>query len=98
MTGRHVGDLPAAEEILAEVAEVLVAGRTTGAPPARGDEPEDHVVPDRQPRDLGADLHDLPRSLVAADHRELLDAQLLLRLVGQGQVSGEQVLVGVAQA
>ena len=73
-------------------------GRAARAPPARRDEPEHDVVADRQPGDLGPDLHDLARALVAADHRELLDAQLLLRLVGQRQVTGEQVLVGVAQA
>ena len=46
----------------------------------------------------GADLDHLAGALVAADHRELLDAHLLWRLLGQRHVAGDQVLVGVAQA
>ena len=73
---------PANEEG-AEVAEVLVAGRAARALPARRDEAEHDVVAGRQPGDLGPDLDDLAGALVPTDHRELLDAQLLLRLVGR---------------
>jgi hypothetical protein len=97
VTRRHVGDLPAGEEELPEIAEVLVAGRAARAPSARGDEAEHDVVAHGQPGHLGTDLHDLPRALVTTDHRKLLDPELLLSLVGKDEVPGEQVLVGVAQ-
>jgi hypothetical protein len=97
VTRRHVGDLPAGEEELPEVAEVLMAGCAARAPSARGDEPEHDVVAHRQSGHLGTDLHDLPGALVTSDHRKLLDPELLLGLVGKDEVPGEQVLVGVAQ-
>ena len=68
-----------------------------GAASAGRDEAEHHVVADLEGGDAGPDLDDLAGAFVAADDRELLDAEL----VGDGgvhhHVAGEQVLVGVAQ-
>ena len=86
MAGRVVGDLAAAAEVHAEVAEVLVTRRAGRAAPARRDETEDHMVARGQPVHAGPDLLDDARSLVASDDRQR-----------ERQVAGHEVLVGVAQ-
>ena len=64
-----------------------MAGRARRAAPARRDEPEHDVVAGGQPADVLADLLDDAGALVAADDRQL-----------EREVTGQQVLVGVAQA
>ena len=95
--GREVGDLTTGQQVGAEVAQVLVAGGALRALATRRDEAEHDVVAGRQARHARADLEHLTGALVAADHRELLDPELLLRLLGERQVASEQVLVGVTQ-
>ena len=47
--------------------------------------------------DTGADLDHLTGTLVAADDRELLDAQLGLDLRGHDHVTGDEMVVGMAE-
>ena len=65
--------------------------------PHDGMNPNTTWSPGARPVTPGPDLEHLAGALVAADHGELLDPELLLRLRGERQVAGEEVLVGVAQ-
>ena len=96
--GGHVGDLAAGQQEGAEVAEVLPAlGAARAATTAR-DEAQDDVVARLHGGDPGPDLDHLASALVAADDRELLEADQLGDLGRQDHVAGDEVLVGVAQA
>src|SRR6202035_2929023 len=85
--GRVVGDLPALARVHAEFAEAAHAGRARPALGAGGHEAEDHPVTGCEAGDTRADLLDDARALVPADHRQR-----------RGQVTGDDVLVGMAKA
>ena len=82
----------------AEVAQVLLAHRARRAAAAGRDEAEDDVVAGLQVDHARADLDHLAGTFVAADDRELLDAQFGGDLRWHHHVAGDEVLVGVAQA
>jgi hypothetical protein len=85
---RAVGDGDAAEQVGAEVAEVLQALRTRRALAARRDEGGDHVIALLHVGHARPDLGDDAGALVPADDGEGRDRG----------AAGDQVLVGVAQA
>jgi hypothetical protein len=87
VAGGEVGDLPPPALVLAELADAAHALGAGPAVAAGGDEAEDHPVAGGEPGDARADLLDDPRALVPADHRQR-----------NGQVAGDHVLVGMAQA
>src|SRR5215207_3410276 len=82
-----VRDLRAVAEVLAQFAQVLHAGRTCRASPARGNEPEDDPIAWLQPFDARPRLEDRAGALMSADHRNR-----------PRQVAGEHMFVGMAQA
>ena len=82
VTRGEVGDLTTREQIRTQVAQVLLASRAVRATAARGDEPEHHVIARLERGNPWPDLDDLTRALMAADDRELLDAELL----GHGRI------------
>ena len=87
MAGGVVGDLPALPVVPADLAQAAHAGRAGTALAAGGDEAEDDPVAGGEVGDAGADLLDDARALMPADHRQR-----------GGQVTGDDVLVGMAQA
>ena len=87
VTRCHVGRLEPGSHDRAEVAEVLVTGRTARTAATRRNEPEHDVVALLEPADARPDLGDDAGTLVATDHRQL-----------ERQIAGDQVFIGVTHA
>src|SRR6266851_2983325 len=98
MAGRQVADLAAEDQEGALVAEILAAARARRAPAAGRNEAQRDVVARLEHSDSWADLDDLARALVTADHRQRGRAGLLDDRGRDRDVAGDQVLVGMAQA
>ncbi len=81
----------------AEVAQVLPAASTRRAPAARRDEAEADVIARLESHDPRSDLDDLTGAFMAADDRELLEAELVGDLGWHDHVAGHEVLVRMAQ-